>query len=152
MFDPEGSLNSPFGMRVDFSGRTMPLWVRHISGLSEAEGWGRWSDARLGPSARICSCRSLPRNAVLRLRLSVVNAKCNPVVVTVGARSLALTASTEPREFVIEADQDASTEVIDIRPSMSFCPKDLGWSEDPRRLGVALHTLEITSRSESLST
>lgn len=89
---------------------------------------------------------------MLRLRLSVVNAKCNPVVVTVGARSLALTASTEPREFVIEADQDASTEVIDIRPSMSFCPKDLGWSEDPRRLGVALHTLEITSRSESLST
>jgi hypothetical protein len=85
------------------------------------------------------------------LRIAVVNPKCSPVVVTVGAQSFALAASVEPKDFSLHADSDRPAQMIDIRPAMSFCPQEEGWSEDRRRLGVALHTLEILPRPESLS-
>jgi hypothetical protein len=140
---PSSSDTQGLPLRVDFSRDTWPRCIRNASGLSGAEPWGRWSDAALAPSARITFLRPLPRAGTLRLCLAVLDQRCNPVVVTIGSATFDIRASQEPQEFALAFEADTETDTIDIRASQSFAPRDLGWSSDTRRLGVALHWLEI---------
>ena len=139
------------GLRAAFSDPTWPVWIRDVSGVSDAEPWGRWSDAALAPSVRIRSIRPIPGNTVVRLRFSVLNPSCNPVVVTIGTQRFELTGSTDVNDFVIHANPDRPIDVIDIRPAASFSPKEEGWSQDARRIGIAIHAIEIAIRPDSPS-
>lgn len=134
--------------RLAFSGSTLPNWIRHLSGLSGAEEWGRWSDANLAPSVRICAVQPIPPRAVLRLKLGVLMPECNPVVITAGQRRLEIVATNDAREFVFELDSNSPVDVIDVRPTTSFSPLEQGWSQDARRMGVACHWIEIAPRPE----
>jgi hypothetical protein len=82
------------------------------------------------------------------LKLAVVDRRCSPVVVTIGGQRFNVRAFTDPREITLDATPDGPADVIDIRPSMSFSPEELGLSNDSRRLGVALHWLEIAASQE----
>ncbi len=147
-----GSQDVSLDMRIKFSAMAMPAWVRHVTGLSGPEVWGRWSDATLAPSVRICAFRPFPDRYVLRLRLAVASHECNPVLVTVGARTYEVTATSEPADFVLDGESSSQADIIDIRPSMWRAPNEQGWSDDTRRLGVALHSLEIVSRQPDIAT
>jgi uncharacterized protein DUF7024/glycosyl transferase family 2 len=129
--------------RIDFSQSAMPRWVRHVSGLSAAEPWGRWSDGALAPSVRILSYRPLPRRGTIRVKLAVFDPSCNPVTLTVGAQTFAISASGAPSEFSFEVEPAPPGDLLDIRPAASMSPAMLHGSSDTRRLGVALYLLEV---------
>jgi hypothetical protein len=131
--------------RIVFADSVMPSWVRHVSGLSGVEAWGRWSDASLAPSVRICLFRPLPSRCVLRLTFAVAAPHCSPVVVTAGAHTYDVAASLHPREFELSLQLQSPVDVIDIRPSGSFSPRDARKSDDGRRLGIAFRELCITA-------
>jgi hypothetical protein len=115
------------------------------TGLTGTSTFSGTATATLAPSARICSVHSLPRQAILRLRLAVVDQRCNPVVVTVGAQRFELAPFIEPSEFSLDLQTNGPTDTIDICPSTSMCPREEGWSDDERLLGVKLYTLEVDS-------
>ena len=137
------------GMRIEFSNPAMPGWVRHVSGLSPAEHWGRWSDANLAPSVRICSKKPFATKGLLRIRLAVADGRCNPVVVTVGTQRFELDVPLQPVERSVTMASETPTDTIDIHPAISVLPNREGWSDDNRRLGAALHSLEIISLPDS---
>lgn len=145
--DHRKSFDQSSALRIDFSKPTLPGWVCHISGSSTAESWGRWSDAALAPSVRISSFSPLPAKATLRIRLAVLHVRCNPVVLTVGARAFEIRADTAPRDFSFEIAPQAPANMIDICPAISMSPVDLRLNNDSRRLGVALHFLEVIPAS-----
>jgi hypothetical protein len=145
-----GFLSGSRVLHAAFGDSVMPRWLRDLSGLSRPEGWGRWSDALLAPSARITVVHPLPGNAVVRLKMGVLRKECSPLVVTIGNQRFEVEAAEEPSHFLFELDSTSGADVIDVRPTRTFSPHEINGSADRRQLGVALFTLEIAIRRELL--
>jgi hypothetical protein len=65
------------------------------------------------------------------------------VCVSLGGQQFDVSASTDVREYVLQCDVAAPFDIIDIKPAHWFVPVQMGWSTDTRKLGVALHALEL---------
>jgi hypothetical protein len=144
-----GHASDSRGVTVDFSRADTPSPVLHITGLSPTESWGRWSDETLAPSVRITFVHPLPDGALIRLRLAVAHPACNPVTLSVGSQRFDVAATGEPRDVLLRVESADPPDTIDIRAASSVCPKDLGWSDDRRRLGIALYTLDVAVESQT---
>src|ERR1700676_1730791 len=58
---------------IAFSAPGLPVFVRNLSGFSFREGWGRWTDANHGPTARIVFADSLDGSVCLDLKARPAN-------------------------------------------------------------------------------
>ena len=65
------------------------------------------------------------------------------MLVTIGSQYFELIASEALEDFSFVVTAVEPTDTIDIRPSHSVCPKEHGWSHDPRRLGIKLYSLQL---------
>jgi FkbH-like protein len=129
------------------------FWLSAAKGLGSAEQWGSWT---VNDSAVLASRLTLPAGEAMRLYLVV-----RPFLVSQSARrsiTLAANGSSAVKWHFVGATSDLSRIYIDV-PYESFgpqgelvltleidtpcAPKDIGISDDPRRLGVGLISLSF---------
>src|SRR5262245_44557529 len=58
---PPGTYQATLEEGIDFSRDGLPVFISEVQGLSGRESFGRWSDARLGPTVRFVFRDPLPK-------------------------------------------------------------------------------------------
>lgn len=137
--------NGGFVQGIDFSRARWPAFVMRISGLSDAEGWGRWSDARKQRAVRIEAFQPFPERFRLVMEIGGFGPNAGQEMeVRVGATRLSVRIPDKISEVSIEVDtRGESVTAIEFRPPSPVSPRQLGLSDDDRKLGVGFARLSI---------
>ena len=138
---PDTSIREP--LRLIFSEKKIPAEIRSLSGFSEAESWGRWTD---GGKASIEFSHLLPLHFRLNAHVAHVfnNNSKTAVLVRVGAEERSILVSAPNTMISLEFQTNIQSKVIEIIPPQPQSPKQLGLSDDPRMLGLGFSRVEIT--------
>jgi phosphoglycerol transferase len=124
------ALNQPFGQGL----------IASAEGLSHAEDWGRWSDAK---RVVLRFSQPLPKHLRVVLKAQAYGENTElPFVMHVGARSERFKLGWLPEDvgLVFETDGSARELVIDVPHPVS--PLEHG-QPDPRTLGIGITTIEV---------
>jgi hypothetical protein len=132
---------------VSASDATLRAQGVELSGMSAPEHWGRWSDSDLAPSLRVRLLEPLGGPCILTLRLRVIDAQNNPLIVRMGPECWSIEATGEFRDYIFNIPNGASVSAIDVQPAAVRSPYELGFSMDTRRISVGLEKLSITPAS-----
>ena len=128
--------------RFHLSAQPDPQFVTGLEGLSLAEAWGRWSDAK---QVVIHFAKPLPRRVgvVLSARAYDINATL-PFKARVDGVQKEFRVGWNLQEIGLHFDTDgtARTLVIDVPQPVS--PAERGSPGDPRKLGIGIAEITIT--------
>jgi hypothetical protein len=124
----------------DFS-QSVKNTIKSISGFSELEHWGRWTDFT---EAKIIFFDKLPKNFTLVLRVKAFGPNMGkPVRVLVGHQEqVLLLDSTIKEHHLLFNNHDESNELTFFIPKPTS-PAELGMGEDFRKLGIGIGKLSI---------
>jgi hypothetical protein len=125
-----------------FNKAGIPDFLTQLTGFSHVEGWGRWTDARLGTAA-LTFARPLPSSFVLRVSAMAYGPNAG--------RPVRVTAGGVTREVVFEGGQstvDVPFEgvrgnTIEFAPPEPTSPSASGASGDPRLLGLGITSVQV---------
>jgi len=133
---------------IDFSRDGFPEFLSAVEGLSLKENWGRWSDANLAPSVKLSFAAPLPRKLQVVLTATTLGENDRlPFAMRIGGVEKSFSvSSTGMRDIALEFELAADASQIEIVAPKPVSPKELGKSEDARRLGIGLAALRITER------
>lgn len=134
-----------FERAIAFVGGKYPSYVDRITGVSNPEGWGTWSE---GPLVEISLKRPLPRSFDLVVRLGPVfgENKGLPVTVRAGGKEQSFVADREPYEATLAfRDVDAARTLSFLIPRPQS-PQELGTGQDVRKLGIGFVSLRVIPR------
>jgi len=134
----------PLQCVVDFSRDDWPPVLATVNGVSVAEVWGRWSDAKIAPSVLLEFCRPLPRHSTLSLTARAFGANCgNEFRIRIGDAHYLWRIGESDSTVDIDIVTDGSQYTIEITPPMPTSPMEAGVSGDGRLLGIGLMRLEL---------
>jgi len=129
---------------IELGGADLGRLVRRSEGLSAPEGWGRWTD---GPRALLELDPSIARPVRVRIRLSQAFGP------NVGKTLVARVGGAEHRHVLAAGEQVVSVRIprrsraplarIELELPAPASPRELGWGEESRRLGVAIRRIDI---------
>jgi phosphoglycerol transferase len=130
---------------IDFTRPDLPSFVKDITGLSEPEKWGRWSDANLGELVRIKFSHELPDRFSMTLKGIAFDKNAEgEVAIRIGENFYWGTLYNHHTEMTVNVQLGGeSIDHIDIIPPAPTSPSELGPSPDERRLGVGLISLQF---------
>ncbi len=132
---------------IEFDRKGYPIFVSNISGISQFEKFGRWTD---GNDVSIEFTKPLPIKFTLKLKLAVFpHMKNKPIKIEVGDFKLETTFSNRKQmkfEFQIESDGNAREIKFYLPDTKS--PNELGGTADIRKLGLALVYLKVIDNSD----
>jgi len=126
----------------------LPQQVKAISGLSDVENWGRWSDANVASAVKIDYVDPLPANfdVVLRAR-AYGNNIGKPISVKVGDEEHFVTFSDKDQTLTVQFSNAGSAQSIVITPPSPTEPTEgTSGGFEPRKLGIGLVSLSIEDR------
>lgn len=126
--------------RVDFSAPAIPKSIAKLSGMSVHEPWGRWTE---GPLVRIDLAQPLPREFTLEIVSSMAfppNVD-TPIEVRIGSATQTFKVSARETSVVLPFKLDAEARAIEIRIPRPTSPAELGFNQDPRKLGLGLKSI-----------
>lgn len=134
-----------FSEGIDFTRRNWPEFVRDVEGVSGPEPWGRWSDANLGQGVRFDFFSPLPARFTLVLSAQPFGRNNEQaVVVKVGGQTHHFTIKQgEPDVRLPIILKSESVDSIAFIPQNSISPKEVGMSEDSRKLGIGFIRLRF---------
>ena len=131
---------------IDFTKRNYPNFLAKVSGMSDHEPWGRWTNATAGPVAKFLFKKALPRKFTLEITGYAFGPNIGtPVKVRVGGveKTLVITANA-PDIYRLAFETDGSARALEIIPPKPTSPSEIDpKSSDTRKLGVALISLKI---------
>lgn len=131
---------------IDFTRDGLPIFVKSIVGLSNFEPWGRWSDANLSSNVIFNFTESLPDIFSLNLKANAFGPNVGKNLnVQVGDKKFnIMIPNGGPFEIELPVALDGkkvnTVEFISPQPTS---PKDLGFSEDGRKLGIGFINMKI---------
>lgn len=130
--------------RIGLAKMSQPLEggiITAAEGLSHAEVWGRWSDAR---EVVLHFRDPLPKrvNIILRAQAYAVNATL-PFTMRIGDQSKEFRVGASPQEVGLPFVTDGTQRSLTIIVPQPTSPADLGNPADPRKLGIGLSEVEI---------
>ncbi len=131
---------------IDFSRDGYPNFLAEVSGMSDRENWGRWTDANMEPTAKFRFKQQLPEKFTLEVKLSAIGQNVGvPIKVRVGMVEKTVTvADTAYKVFRLDFDGVKGADTIEIMPPKPTSLLELsGAREDTRKLGVGLVYLKI---------
>ncbi len=133
---------------VDFRVKDYPADVASVSGVSGHEPQGRWTD---GASAVVEFRKALP--ATFQLKVQTFGAfgpnAGAPIVVKAGSVQKEFTV-TKPNElFVLDFEGVANADRIEFVIPKPTSGKELGVSEETRKLGIGLVSLTIGPKGKN---
>jgi peptidoglycan/LPS O-acetylase OafA/YrhL len=117
-------------------------WIA-TSGISGQEAWGRWTD---GPDVEIKFARWLPPRfrATLVVAGAAESTQGKNVLVRVAGQEKTFVAPGQRTVFVLEfRDVPPHADLLTLDIPSPKSPKELGRSEDVRKLGIGLESLKI---------
>lgn len=132
------------GEGIDFSRPSYPSFMKYVSGISQREGWGRWTDANQGEHVLLGFNSPLPKRFSLELEAIPFEKNIGKIThIRVGDQIKAIIVDGKSKTFRLDFENMGSSDVIEITaPSASKkIAKDAG--ADPRRIGVGLIRLKI---------
>lgn len=135
-----------FSDGIDFTRSNWPEFVRDVAGVFfDPEPWGRWSGANLGEGVRFYFFSPLPARFTLVLSAQPFSRNGEQaVVIKVGDQTHHITIKQGEPEvrlpIALESDTVDSIEFISQNP---ISPKEVGVSEDSRKLGVGFIRLRF---------
>lgn len=130
---------------IEFSNGVWPTFIKNFTGLSGVESWGRWSDANLSQKVIFEMTEDLPSSFSLYLKASPYGRNgFQEVLVRVGAMERTFRI-TKPEDIVVIPFQriPKGTRKIEFIPSEPVSPKELGASDDSRKLGIGFIELRL---------
>lgn len=133
---------------IDFKKAGYPNFLAEVVGVSGQESWGRWTDARLAPTAKFRFKQPLPKQLKLEVIAMTFGDNLNrPIVVRIGNKEQTFTVKTnsEPlRSQTLTFDDLDGADTIEIVPPKPTSPNDLdSKNSDVRKLGIGLVSLRI---------
>lgn len=130
-----------------FSRAGLPNWVRMTHGLSMREGWGRWTDSNLSPTAGLTFSRAFDGNVCLDF-----TARAVPWVVGQGVearfggeqRSFRIAAQALS-EYRLDFEHLHGANQLDfvLPPHLPTVKEREPTNSDPRRLAINISTLRL---------
>ncbi len=134
-----------FSEGIDFTRKDWPDFVRNVSGLSDPEPWGRWSDANVGPFVRIDFNAPLPPKFTLILDVQPFGPNVDQnLLINIGAQVRNVKVPAGPSQIHVAIDTgDQRAESIEFHPSKPTSPQAIGVSADNRKLGVGFIRLRF---------
>lgn len=124
---------------LDFSQPRLPI---KISGLSVAESWGRWSNAK---EVKFTFPNPLPAAFELQFEASAFGPNANrDVELAIGKDKYTFTLAYQPEQRVLKIENPQHARSFTITVPEPVSPLRLGVSEDSRELGVGFRWLTIT--------
>lgn len=145
---------------IDFTKPGYPLFLKNVTGISNPESWGRWSDAKdAGPRVVFEFNEPLPNQFILELAIKAYGPnKSLPIKVIAGKKSVEFSLDHKmpnnqiqivkiPIELVQGDGPFKTIEIIPAKPTappkpQNFNPSNPG-DADQRSLGVGLKVLAI---------
>jgi phosphoglycerol transferase len=138
-----GTPSTPGVTVIDFSDPILKGAIVQSRGLSNAEGFGRWSDAE---DVELTFAAPLPANFTLELTSRAFGPNIGrEVTVNVGAQGRRFKAKAEDSVAKLDFQTDGAINSIKFKIPAPTSPKELGNSEDQRKLGLAFQELRIYS-------
>ncbi len=123
---------------IDFTRAGLPSFLRKITGLSQVESWGRWSDANLAQSVRFDFSKPLPRRFTLIIEARAYGPNTNKdAIVRIGTKrtKIRFSANLDSVRIPVDLDEEQAREIEVVAPT-PVSPKSLGRSQDGRRIGI----------------
>jgi len=131
---------------IDFSRDGWPTFVKSAYGFSQSESWGRWTDGRLLPAAKIILAEAITGSVCLEFEtIASVTQIGKAVIVRMGGEKnsfLPSTGTSETHKVEFLLGQPATA--LEVEPSAPGTPKE--WdssSTDPRKIGLGFVRLRI---------
>lgn len=119
--------------------------VERAEGLSNVEGWGRWS---VGKRVELHFDRPLPARLTVVLTAGAFGRNGDaPFILRAGSAATDFRLAWEAREVVLDLDTDGRQQVLVIEVPHPQRPSDAGNSNDTRPLGISLTRLRIEART-----
>ena len=145
---------------IDFTKPGYPNFLRDVSGLSNSEHWGRWSDAKdAGEKVRLTFVKPLPKKFVLELKLKAYGSnQLEPIAILLGEEKFEIRlnpniANDKIQTILVNIEQKQSSPPTDSiilvppKPTSPPKPPDFNPSNpgrtDQRLLGIGLVNLRI---------
>ncbi|WP_288378434.1 glycosyltransferase family 39 protein [uncultured Massilia sp.] len=141
--DPDPALG-----RMPLSTEPDGKFVTKLEGLSHAEPWGRWSDAK---QVVIHFAEPLPRRVgvVLNARAFDDNADL-PFKATLGGVEKEFRIGWHLQEIGLHFDTDGSARTLVIKVPKPVSPAERGNPGDPRKLGIGIAEITITDGTRTV--
>lgn len=122
-------------------------FVTEAQGLSGAEPWGRWSDAK---KVVLRFNRPLPKQALIILTARGFGPNANlPFVLQAGDTERTFRVGPTLQEVGLRVSTDGSQQSLTIVVPQPTSPEDLGGHGDPRKLGIGLAEISIADVAQS---
>jgi hypothetical protein len=120
---------------IDFRQRHLPQFVSYTSGITQSEGWGRWTDSNQGPI--IIGLREvLPKSFILKIKATAFGPNGEKdTLIKIGDQSQWVRISSgEPKLYELSFNDVGPSSTILIEPAIPSSPS----TSDPRKLGIGL--------------
>lgn len=120
---------------IDFRRQHLPQFVSYTSGITQSEGWGRWTDSNQGP-AIIGLREALPNSFVLKINATAFGANGEKdTLIKIGNQSqLVRISSGKPKLYELSFNDVEPSSIILIEPASPSSPSP----SDTRKLGIGL--------------
>jgi len=128
--------------KIDFTSGSWPGLITRTEGLSGPEAWGTWSD---GNHVTLEFSNPLPAQFTLVVKAHTIGNSNEPSIIVVGGdrREIRLPA---PKELALTFQTDGSVRRIDIEIPWARSMKELGVSNDTRKLGIGFVSMSLVSK------
>ena len=126
---------------IDFAREGYPSFLEKVTGVSQHETWGRWTDAK---EATIKFKQKLPEKFTLELIAQAFGPNINnPLTVKVGKAIKEITITTGvPGNYELSFE-GINSDSLTLVPAKPTTPKSIGVNEDTRLLGIGLIKLKF---------
>jgi phosphoglycerol transferase len=131
---------------VDFRNHAWPGILTKITGVSDPESFGRWSDA---DQVVMEFALPLTRRFTVALVASAFGPNVDqPFKIRIGQDEQVFQLSALPKEVSLTFNSTGTERTVVITIPKPITPKELGMGLGDRRLGIALHQLRIANLAE----
>jgi phosphoglycerol transferase len=129
------------GDTVEFRKASWPGVIDRVSGLSESESWGRWSNAKV---VKLEFASPLPRRFELGLRAHAFGPNVGTSIsIRVGRHRKSIRLAPSPQDVSLSFETDGGERSVMIEVPQPVSPKALGLGNDERTLGIGVARLRI---------
>ena len=136
------------GNLVDFKRSSWPGTITRTSGLSIAEGWGTWSNAK---EITLEFTWPLPKEFDLHLKAHAFGPNIDrPFFMSIGRHKKSFRLSSSLQGVSLFFQTDGTEKIIRIEIPTPTSPMALGFSGDKRQLGIGLVELRIISTNKQV--
>lgn len=135
------------GEGIDFTKTSYPDFLKFVSGLAQAENWGRWSDANQGKHILFGFWEPLPTDFTLELEMVPFGKNVGlPTRIRVGGQEQVIKVDGQKTQFSLRFENVSNSNLIEIiPPNHNTAAPPRSNQDDPRDIGVGFKSLKIKS-------